>query len=78
MNLFFIIILFAKILILEFIGLHPYVCRVGSQVQESAYMKLPRDGQIIGFILVHKSQLDVSQEGGGGGEGGGGLRGTSK
>ena len=40
------------------------MCRVGSQIQESAYMKLPKDGQILGFILVHKSQLDVSQEGG--------------
>ena len=31
MNLFFYIVLFAKILILEFIGLHPYMCQVGSQ-----------------------------------------------
>ena len=26
------------------------------------YMKLPKDGQIQIFILLHKSQLDVSQE----------------
>ena len=35
MNLFFIII-FAKIFTLKFIGLHPYMCRVGSQVQQWA------------------------------------------
>ena len=51
MNLDFITILFAKILTLEFIGLHPYMCRVGSQVQEYAYMNLPKDGQITGFNL---------------------------
>ena len=51
MNLVFIMILFVKILTPEFIGLHPYMCQVGSQVQEQAYMKLPRDGQILGFNL---------------------------
>ena len=31
MNMFFIVILFAKILTLEFIGLHPYMYQIGSQ-----------------------------------------------
>ena len=48
MNLFFIII-FAKVLTLEFIGLHPYMFQVG--FQEQAYMKLPKDGQNLGFNL---------------------------
>ena len=35
-------------LTLEFIGLHPYMCQVGSQ--EQAYMNLPKDGQILAFL----------------------------
>ena len=53
-----------KILTLELIALHPYMCQKGSL--EQAYMKVPEVSQILDFNF-RKSYLDVSQERGGGG-----------
>ena len=47
MNLFFYNNIICKNFDTEFIGLHPYMCQVGSL--EQAYMKVLKDGQILDF-----------------------------
>ena len=51
---------------MELLDLHPDMCLVGPR--EYACIKLPEDHQILGcnFILLHKFQHDVLQEGVGG------------